>query len=142
MYGSPGSDYFYHSLSVGLSTEFHPLAPFERVDAGVYELGVVFRSVDDVKLGEIHDIDVVLDYPDVVETFNDVVIPAGGKRLKLKSRFRELKAVSLTLQDTQAPGVPQTAIVSGKDRHGFTVSCFDLSGTPVEGMVDATCVGF
>lgn len=141
-YKDPRSGYFYREVTTGLTLDFHPLAPFEQVDAGTYELAVQFHSVDGSKPAEIWDVDIVLDYPDIVETFNDKVIPVGGKRLALTHPFQVLKAVNLTLQDTPAPGVAAVARVSGKDRTGFTVRCYDTAGNDVEGLVDATCVGY
>ncbi|MFZ9261324.1 MAG: host specificity protein J [Limnohabitans sp.] len=142
IYPLPITDYFYRKVSAGLTEEFHPLAPFEKVDAGTYELACGFHSVDGIKAAEIWDVDIVLDYPDIVETFNDEVIPVGGRRLTFSHQFEAMKAISLTLQDTPAPGVPQVAMVSGKDRSGFMVRCYDTNGNDVEGLVDATCVGY
>jgi hypothetical protein len=142
MYPPPLGAFFYRQISSGVTHDFHPLAPFERIDAGTYELACEMLSVDGVKQTELNDVDIVLDYPDIAETFNDVVIPVGGKRLLFSHQFHEMKAISLTLQDTPAPGVAQVAMVSGKDRHGFTVRCYDTSGRDVEGLVDATCVGY
>ena len=75
MYPPPLTDYFYRDVSPGITGEFRPLAPFEKVDAGFYELGVRFQSTDGSTLAEIQDVDIILDYPDVVETFEDVAIP-------------------------------------------------------------------
>jgi hypothetical protein len=142
IYPDPQSDYFYRAISAGLTEEFHPVAPFEKLDAGTYELACAFHSVDGTTPAEIWDVDIILDYPDVFETFNDEVIPVGGRRLTFSHQFEAMKAISLTLQDTPAPGVAQVAMVSGKDRTGFTVRCYDTDGNDVEGMIDATCVGY
>lgn len=142
IYPLPLTDYFYRAISAGLTEDFHPVAPFEQLDAGTYELACAFHSVDGTTPAEIWDVDIVLDYPDVFETFNDEVIPIGGRRLTFSHQFEAMKAISLTLQDTPAPGVAQVAMISGKDRNGFTVRCYDTDGNDVEGMIDATCVGY
>lgn len=141
-YVAPMSAYFYRETSTGLSADFHPLAPFELVDAGSYELLVRVASADGVRPAEIWDMDVLLDYPDIVETLNDLVIPPGGTRIELQRAFNELKAVGITLQDSPAPGTAAVAMLTGKDRRGFSLRCYDLDGNDVEGLVDATCVGY
>ena len=142
MYQPPLTDYFYRDVSPGITGEFHPLAPFEKVDAGFYELGVRFQSTDGSTLAEIQDVDIILDYPDVVETFEDVAIPAGGSRINLTSSFRKLKAVNITLQQTTTTPQAASVIVGGKSSTGFNVSGFDKDGNPVACLIDANCVGY
>ena len=142
MYPPPLTDYFYRDVSPGITGEFHPLAPFEKVDSGFYELGVRFQSTDGTALAEIQDVDIILDYPDVMETFNDVAIPAGGGRVNLTSSFRALKSVNITLQQTTTNPQAASVIVGGKSSTGFNVSGFDKDGNPVACLIDANCVGY
>ena len=141
-YEAPVTDYIYRESASGISTDFHPLAPFERVDAGDYELLLRFASDDGVTPAIIWDIDVVIDYPDVTETINDIVVPIGGTRVTLTKEFKQLKAVSLTLQDLEGSGSAASTVLRAKDRRGFNVVCRDINGAEVEGLVDATCIGY
>lgn len=142
-YTYPLSAYFYRDVTPGVALDAHPLAPFEMVDAGDYEITIDFMSVDGVTPAVLWDLDVVFDYPDIVETINDRLIPAGGARVQLTQSFQELKAVNITLQESAAGHAhPANAVLSGKDRQGFTVNCFDRNGHAIEGLIDAICVGY
>lgn len=141
-YQEPVTSYIYRELANSASSEFHPLAPFERVDTGDYELLVRFASEDGVTPAKIRDIDIVIDYPDINEIINDLLVPVGGTRVTLKQEFRVLKAVNLTLQDSPGPGIPASAILTGKDRRGFNVVCRDINGNEVEALIDAACAGY
>lgn len=142
-YTYPLSAYFYRDVTPGVALDAHPLAPFEKVDAGDYEITIDFMSVDGVTPAVLWDVDVVFDYPDIVETINDRLIPAGGARVQLTQAFRELKAVNITLQESAAgPAQPVTAVLSGKDRNGFTVTCLDRNDSSIAGLIDAICVGY
>ena len=142
-YTYPLSAYFYRDVTPGVALDAHPLAPFEMLDAGDYEITIDFMSVDGVTPAVLWDLDVVFDYPDIVETINDRLIPIGGARVQLTQQFQELKAVNITLQESAAGYAhPATAVLSGKDRQGFTVNCFDRNGHAIEGLIDAICVGY
>ena len=142
MYPDPQSDYFYRTITADLSEDYHPIAAFEKLGAGNYTLACKLISLDGTTKAEINDVDIILDYPDIMETFNDVTVPVGGTRIEFVNEYNQMKAINLTLQDSPAPGVPQVAMVTGKDRNGFNVRCYDLDGQDVEGLVDATCVGY
>ena len=142
MYPDPQSDYFYRDVSPGISGQFHPLAPFEKVDAGFYELAVRFQSINGTDKAQIQDVDIILDYPDVSESFEDISIPAGGAKVDLTTTFRKLKAVNITLQQTTTSPQAASVIVSAKSSTGFNVSGFDKDGNPVACLIDANCVGY
>jgi hypothetical protein len=141
MYETPGSGLFHISPLVTMGAEFHPLAPFERVEAGVYTLAVQFRSTDGVKPARIFDVDVVLDVPDLLQAFEDLQVPATGLRVRLSPPMRFLRAVSVSLQT--APGVAAVARVevSNKTGQGFILRAYDTAGAGVPALVDAVAQG-
>jgi hypothetical protein len=142
MYDGPMSGLFHISPLLTQGADYHPLASFEQLQQGTYSLAVQFRSGDGIKPGMILDVDVVLDYPDLVQVFDDLLVPPAGLRVQLNPPMRKLKAVSLTLQT--APGVASVARleVSNKTSQAFTVRAYDAINQPVTALVDATAQGY
>ena len=140
MYDGPMSGLFHVNPLMPAGADFHPLADFERLDAGTYTLAVQFRSTDGVKPAHIYDVDVVLDVPDRMQVFDDLTVPAGGLRVKLAPPMRFLRAVNLSLQ--AAPGATAVRVeVSGKSGSGFDLRAYDAAGAPAVALVDAVAQG-
>ena len=123
---------------------YHPYAANELVPQGISTLKLEVISLDGVTPGTIIDADVVLDYPDVVWTANDYAVPAGGRRLSFPSgTFRQLKAVSLSMQDDGTlPGIATNAVIVAKTAGYVDIAPLDSSGTPAAGIVDVIAVGW
>jgi hypothetical protein len=140
-YETPLTDLFYRSTSADIDGEFHPLAPFEKLNAGIYELGVRLKSIDGTDKAQINDVDVIIDYPDLFEVVDDFQVPSGGGRFTLKQTFRHVGSVNLTLQ-AQAGSDAITARLDQKDLTGFNVSCLDKDGNTTNGLIDAIVAGY
>ena len=144
MYSGSESDLFYVSDSDVGAEGWHPYAPNEVVQQGIYEARLDMISLDGTTLGIVGDVDIVLDYPDVSWQGEDVAVPAAGARITFPpGTFRELKAVNLTVQDNSfAPGAPTNAVIEFKDPDYIDVRTIDAGGTPVAGVVDVFAVGY
>lgn len=120
----------------------HPYAPYEQLTEDVYQIRTLFRSTDGVTAGAITSICFELDYPDVIESQNDVVISSSGSgtAIPLLKTFRVVKSVQLTLQATGSGAI--NAIVVSKSVSSVTVKCVNSSGTAVSGLIDMTVVGY
>lgn len=144
MYPAPQTDYMYLDTSISLGIDFHPYVPFEKLEAGNYEVSCRVRSVDGVTPTTLKEVTIQMDYPDVVQTMEDVVINSNDQRVFFPKRFpHKLKAVQLNLQDP--PGtvtLPATAYLRGKDPAYFDVRLLDSVGSIVNGLVDVTAVGY
>jgi len=144
MYPDPQSDYMYLDTNTQLGVAFHPYAPFEKLEAGNYEISCRIRSVNGITRTALSVTTVELDYPDVVQTMEDVSIVTTDQRVFFPEPFpHRCKAVNLTLQDP--PGtvtIPASAYLRGKDPAYFDVRLIDSSGSIVNGLVDVTAVGY
>jgi hypothetical protein len=129
-------------LSGESSGVLHPYAPYERLIEDVYQVQTLIRSKDGVSPGAISDICFELDYPDVIESQNDVAISSSGAgtAIPLTKPFRAVKSVQVTLQDTGTGAI--NAIVLSKTTSSVTVKCVNSSGTAVAGLIDITVVGY
>lgn len=130
------------ALSGESSGILHPYAPYERLIEDVYQVQTLFRSKDGVSPGAITGICFELDYPDVIESQNDVAISSSGAgtAIPLNKTFRAVKSVQVTLQDTGTGAI--NAIVLSKSTSSVTVKCVNSSGTAVAGQIDITVVGY
>jgi len=144
MYPNPQSDYMYLDTNVVIGEDYHPYVPFEKLEAGNYEIACRIRSVDGVTPTVLEDVQVDLDYPDIRQTMEDVVVNATTQRIYFPKQFpNKCKAVNLTLQDP--PGtvtIPATAYIRGKDPAWFEVRLLDPSGNVISGLVDVVAVGY
>jgi predicted phage tail protein len=120
----------------------HPYAPYERLTEDVYAVKTLFRSTDGVTKGELYNLDLQLDYPDIAEQIEDVAISPSelGTEVMLSKPFRAVKSVQLTLQDVGTGAV--TAVVLSKSVSAVTVKCINSAGSPVSGLVDITIAGY
>ena len=147
MYPNPQTDYVYLDTNTQLGISFHPYAPFEKMDAGNYEISCRVRSVDGVIPTGISVTTVDLDYPDIVQTMEDVAIDlsqSNEQRIFFPKAFpHRCKAVNLTLQDPPgATTIPASGYLRGKDPEYFDVRLLDKDGSIVSGLVDVTAVGY
>ena len=144
MYPNPQTDYMYLDTNSQLGIQFHPYAPFEKLDAGSYEISCRVRSIDGAIPTAISVTTVELDYPDVVQTMEDVAITGNNQRVFFPTPFpHRLKAVNLTLQDPAGSvTIPASAYLRGKDTAYFDVRLLDSTGSIVNGLVDVTAVGY
>ena len=148
MYPNPQSDYVYLDTNSQLGIAFHPYAPFEKLEAGNYEISCRIRSVDGVVPTGLSITTVELDYPDIVQTMEDVVVnhtqnPVSQRVFFPKAFPNKCKAVNLTLQDP--PGsttLPASGYLKGKDPAYFDVRLLDKDGNIISGEVDVTAVGY
>ena len=129
-------------LSGESSGILHPYAPYEKLIEDTYAVQTLITSKDGVSPGAITGICFELDYPDVVESQNDVPISSSvaGTAVNLSKTFRAVKSVQLTLQDTGTGAI--NALVVSKTTSTITVKCVDSSGTAVAGLIDMTVVGY
>lgn len=120
----------------------HPYAPYEQLKDDVYQVRTLFRSTDGITPGAITSICFDLDYPDVIESQNDVSISSNvlGTAIPLLKAFRSVKSVQVTLQDTGTGAI--NAIVLSKTTSSVTVKCVNSAGTAVAGLIDITVVGY
>lgn len=82
-----------------------------------------------------------LDVPDVIERFDDIVLTAGGTALTITKTFREIKNVSVTLQD-DGGDAESVKIIDKKLDPGPTIRAFDSGGTGTSALIDAIVQGF
>ena len=122
----------------------HPYAPFEKLLGDVYRAETRFKSPDGgVTAGNISALTAQLDYPDVIEKQNDVVIGASGTAVSLSKTFRAVASVSITaLQTGGSPSTAVTAVVTAKSTSSVTIKCLNSAGTGVTGLVDITVIGY
>lgn len=91
--------------------------------------------------GEISALAASFDVPDIKETLPEVAISASGTRLPITKDYYAIKGVNLTL--LAGTGNAFSAKVIDKDPDlGPLVMCYDLSGNPVSGLVDAEPYGY
>jgi hypothetical protein len=82
----------------------------------------------------------IIDAQDVIERFQDVSISASGTRLTLTKPFRDVKNISITLQDDGGSAV-NARIVDKQISPGPQIKVLDAAGTATTGVIDATVQG-
>lgn len=91
--------------------------------------------------GTISALTASFDVPDISETLVGVSIASDGTRLPILKEYYEIKAVNLQL--LAGTSAAFTAIVADKNAtDGPLVKCFDVSGNPISGIVDAVIQGY
>ena len=135
-----GEQRYYDPDELAEGGVLHPYAPYEKLLGDVYRVQTLFRSPDGSTAGVITALTAQLDYPDVVESINDVAISSSpsGTAINLTKTFRAISSVQVTLQNTSAI----TAVVLSKTTSAITVVCRDGSGTAVSGTVDLVVIGY
>jgi len=151
LYATPLGDAFYLPAGAmypipdsSASNGWHPYAANEEMTKGIHQLRLTIISDDGVTNAEVTDVDVVMDYPDVVYTVNDHALPAGGGRITFPSgTFRSLKAVSVTMQDDGThPGVASNAVIRLKAPGYVDLAPVDSAGAPAAGVADIVAIGW
>ena len=139
-----GEQRFYSATELANGGILHPYAPFEKLLGDVYRVETRFKSPDGgVTAGNISALTAQLDYPDVIEKQNDVVIAASGTAVSLSKTFRAVASVSITaLQTGGSPSTAVTAVVTAKSTSSVTIKCLNSAGTGVTGLVDITVIGY
>jgi len=130
------------ALSGQSSGILHPYAPYEQLIEDIYQVQTLFRSPDGTTAGTLDSLCIFLDYADLIESQDDVVISssAGGTAIPLLKTFRAINSVQITLQSTGSGAI--SAIVMAKTTSSITVKCVNSSGTAVSGLIDMTVVGY
>ena len=91
--------------------------------------------------GVVSQFDIVIDVPDLVEIFDDVVISATSTRLPITKTYRAIKAVNVTVQ-TDGNGGVTARIIDKSNTLGPDIEVLNASGTAVTGLVDAVVQGY
>jgi len=129
----PDDDPFYGSP--GIYTPWTGSVSFE---SGTYQLEIT-TAQSNIQ-GIIDKLVVVIDVPDIEESFNSFTVSPGGTRLPITKDFDIIKTVLLTLEDDGGAAV--TAKVIDRDEVlGPLVECFDDALVSTSGTVDATVKG-
>jgi len=143
MYPEPQTDYMYLDTQNEIGVDFHPYVPFEKLEPGPYELACRIRSVDGVQKTGLAIVEVELDYPDVIKTFEDITVNAGTQRVYFDKPFpNKCKAVNVTFQDPRGGPTPSAALLMGKDPRFFEIRALDSAGAIIPAFIDATAVGY
>lgn len=111
----------------------------ERATRQVYEFRI--RTAPGQVQGVIYGLQAILDVPDLVEQFDDVAISASGTRLPILGTYREIRQVSLTLQDDGGPA-RGLKVMDKNPVSGPLINVFDNDGVVCDGLVDATVRGY
>lgn len=85
--------------------------------------------------------DIVIDVPDLIEVFDDVVVSATSTRLPITKTYRAIKAVNVTVQ-TDGNGGVTARIIDKSNTLGPDIEVLNASGTAVIGLIDATIQGY
>lgn len=91
--------------------------------------------------GQVTALSVVIDAPDIEETFDDLAIAGAGTRLPIAATYTAIKNVQVTLQADGGAG--RTVEIIDKDESlGPLVKVFDSSHSATTGVVDARIQGY
>lgn len=132
----------WHSATDTMWTPPPPLSPWPgsvvaQEDRYEFQIDISFGA----NRGTISALAASFDVPDISETLPSVAIDIDGTRLPITKDYYEIKAVNLQL--LAGTSAAFTAIVSDKDvAIGPLVKCFDISGGPISGVVDAVVQGY
>jgi hypothetical protein len=89
----------------------------------------------------VEQLKIILDVPDILEVFPDVLVGAAGTRLAIAQTYRNIVAVQLTLQDDGGTA----AYVKTMDKDltlGPLIQAFTTADVATAGLVDATVQGY
>lgn len=91
--------------------------------------------------GEVRALTLLLDVPDLLESFDNLPVSAGGTRLPLAKTYRAIRNVQITVQADGGSGLTARA----EDKHptfGPLIAVYDAAGTQVSGLVDVEIQGY
>lgn len=132
----------WHNATDTMWTPPPPMSPWPgsvvaQEDRYEFQIDISFGA----NRGTISALAASFDVPDISETLPSVAIAIDGTRLPITKDYYEIKAVNLQL--LAGTSAAFTAIVSDKDvAIGPLVKCFDISGAPISGVVDAVVQGY
>ena len=90
---------------------------------------------------QVQEVEVVVDVPDIREQLEDIAISAAGTRLPITETYRNISAVTLTLQDDASTGT-SVKLVDKNATLGPLVKVYNSSLVAVTGNIDATIGGY
>lgn len=105
----------------------------------IYEIRV--SAGQSTEQGQVTELTVTIDAPDLTEQLNDVAILAAGTRLVLTEDFGVIKNIQLTVQ-AAAGGAISARTEDKSVALGPLVKCYDAGGVAVNGLVDAVVQGY
>ena len=132
----------WYNASDSMWTPPPPLMPWPgsivaQQDQYEFKVDVSFGA----KRGTISALTASFDVPDISETLVGISISSDGTRLPILKEYYEIKAVNLQL--LAGTSAAFTAIVADKNViDGPLVKCYDVSGNPIAGTVDAVIQGY
>lgn len=134
-------DYSAATIDEAAAGVLHPYAPYERLNQDLYLVRTRLRSPDGVTPAVLNSITYELDYADLIESFEDVVLAATtGSTITLTKPFRAVPSVQATLQDD---GNGAVAIrVTAKSTSSVTLKALSSAGSVVQGLVDVVVKGY
>ena len=91
--------------------------------------------------GVVQSVTVTIDVPDIIERFDDLILPAAGSRLPIARSYRAIANVSLTLQD-DGGGARSIKTIDKDATLGPLIRAFDAAGAPTTAKIDATIQGY
>lgn len=104
-----------------------------------YDVKVIINSA--TAPTNISEIKLIYDYPDIIESFEDIVIDSGGTRLSLTKDFTVIKNVGLTLQDDGSTAT-SLIIVDKNVTLGPMIYAEDSTRSRVTATIDALVQGY
>lgn len=136
--------YHFYEPTVGYVEEpYHQYQDGEKLDEGFYEWALL-AFVDTTQTTEkkvIRDIDFIMDYPDVIEQFEDLFVPAEGLTVNLTRVFREINATSTAFQ-TSTDTTGTSVQVVDKSPTQIKLKVFQSPGVSGDGFVDLLVAGY
>lgn len=137
-WGADGSD-FWDADTIGEWSPFPgQLGPFESA-ADSYQFRLT--TISGATQGVVSQFDIVIDVPDLIEVFDDVVVSATSTRLPITKTYRAIKVVNVTVQ-TDGNGGVTARIIDKSNTLGPDIEVLNASGTAVIGLVDAVVQGY
>lgn len=116
------------------------LTPGILLQNQTYEIKIVVNASS--MQAYIDEIKVIYDFPDIVETLNDVLISALGTRLELTKTYQAISNVGLTLQTTGSSTATSLLIADKDVLQGPLIYAYDKDQTQVSATIDARIQGY
>lgn len=132
---------FSRSLAQQGISVWHPYGPLEELTADSYQVRTMFLSQDGETKATLEEIEVTLDYPDVVKYLDDVRISnsQAGTTVPVTG-FRRIQTVTVSLQDTGTGAI--NTLITEKTPSSVTLHCVNSQGQRVAGLVDLQVKGY
>lgn len=91
--------------------------------------------------GAISSLKASFDVPDIEEVLNDINVTPAGIRLPITKDYFAIRAVNLQLQSGTTAAF-SVKVLDKDPALGPMVQCYDVSGNPIAGLIDARIKGF